>query len=159
MLPRSWVKAFSDIFDSVVLDKYCVTVKGASYHISYVIYLKMFLTNVASQLYIGISLVIYFEGGHFWDAIWISAKFWILPALWRFFAICAKFAIFAKNCHFHQIHEFRQNSHFPQNRHSQRGLIFHHLCHIRCSSRGHFLHPDEACKGLLPPIIIGNPTW
>ena len=48
----------NDMFDSVVFDKYCVTVKGASYDISYVIYLKIFLTNVASQLYIGISLVI-----------------------------------------------------------------------------------------------------
>ena len=48
----------NDIFDSVVFDKYCLRVKGASYDSSYLIYLKFFLTNVASQLYIGISLVI-----------------------------------------------------------------------------------------------------
>ena len=48
----------NDIFDSVVFDKYCLRVKGASYDCSYLIYLKFFLTNVASQLYIGISLVI-----------------------------------------------------------------------------------------------------
>ena len=56
MLPHSWVKAFSDISDSVAFDKYCLRVKGASYDISYLIYLKIVLTNVASQLYIGISL-------------------------------------------------------------------------------------------------------
>ena len=42
MLPHGYVKAFSDIFDSVVLDKYCPTVKGASCDISYLIYLKFF---------------------------------------------------------------------------------------------------------------------
>ena len=40
----------NDIFDSVVFDTYCLTLKGASYDISYLIYLKFFLTNVASQL-------------------------------------------------------------------------------------------------------------
>ena len=39
-----------DIFDSVVFDKYCLALKGASYDISYLIYLNFFLTNFASQL-------------------------------------------------------------------------------------------------------------
>ena len=47
----------NDIFDSVVFDKHCLTLKGASYDISYLIYLKICFDKCCLTV-IGISLVI-----------------------------------------------------------------------------------------------------
>ena len=48
----------NDIFDSVVFDKYCLALKGASYDISYLIYLNFFFFDKCCLTVIGISLVI-----------------------------------------------------------------------------------------------------
>ena len=47
----------NDIFDSVVFDKYCLALKGASYDISFLIYLNFFFDKCCLTV-IGISLVI-----------------------------------------------------------------------------------------------------
>ena len=107
MLPHSYVKAFSDIFDWVVFGKCCLTV-------------------------IGTSLVISFQGAT-WHPIWIFATFWISPALWQFFAICAKFAIVAKFCYFRQ-NRHPPRGHFCDPIWIASPL--EKFCHFRHSARG-----------------------